>query len=60
MRSFREFEKHRLTKFVTNAREPDEDLRKIDSHHHKLVVSYIGNFLLPIKFRIYKIIFDSI
>ena len=37
MRSFRDFEMHRLQKFVENAREQDESFRKMDNHNHRLV-----------------------
>ena len=37
MRSFRDFEIHRLEKFVENSREQDDSFRKMDPYHHKLV-----------------------
>ena len=37
MRTFREFEIKRLNKFVENARDQDDEIRKIEAHNHKLV-----------------------
>ena len=37
MRSFRDFEIHRLERFVENSREQDESFKKMDPYHHKLV-----------------------
>ena len=37
MRSFRDFEIHRLEKFVENSREQDDSFRKMDPYHHRLV-----------------------
>ena len=40
MRTFRDFEIQRLQKIVDDATKPDEELRKIKAHHHKLVIKY--------------------
>ena len=51
MRTFRDFEIQRLQKIVDDATKPDEELRKIKAHHHKLVIKYTlcNLFLIIVK-----------
>ena len=50
MRIFREFELKRLNKIVENAPVHDENIQKIDGHHHKLVNNLISLNLLHFNF----------
>ena len=50
MRIFREFELKRLNKIVENAPVHDENIKKIDGHHHKLVNNLISQNLLHFNF----------